>query len=494
MSIAQGSCPSCGAPLSFGVGSSISQVCKYCKSLVMRTDRDFRDMGKVADLALTPSPIAVDDEGTLDGRHMRVLGRVQLDHGEGPWDEWYIGFQDGTWGWLAYAQGNWYVTVEVAQAPPVPRWDELTVEQDLNLGQAGVFRVAEVKRGRLVSGEGELPMAVAPGQERFYADLSGRNWGFATIDFGDRSAAPQLFVGRQLPEAALQVKAMGERPVTEINTDAITCPNCGGNVPALTPKRAERMACPYCGTVSEIASHRIIEQQSAARSRPDIPLGSRGTLQGQEYVVCGYVERSATIEGEPFAWQEYLLYGPGLGFRWLVKDEGTWVWITPVSIADVDLSGMPSRASLQGRGYRLRNRNPARVDYVLGEFYWKVRVGETVDAMDFISGTDLLSRERMGDEVAWSTGTPVPWATLAQAFSLPLTGGGAQFSGASSSSSSGGGGSDNTTVIIIVVLVVLVILLLIVCGDCGGCGGCHSSGGGFSSGGSTWGGGSRGGK
>src|SRR5262249_27621861 len=114
-------------------------------------------------------------------------------------------------------------------------------------------------------------------------------------------------------------------------------------------------------------------------------------------------------------------------FRWLVKDEATWMWITPLNIAEIDLSSMPRSAAWQGNRYRLRNHNDARVDYVLGEFYWKVEVGETVEAMDFLRGGYVLSRERMGDEVAWSIGAPIPWSQLAQAFSLPPGGAGSRF-------------------------------------------------------------------
>jgi ribosomal protein S27AE len=474
--------------MSFGVGASISQVCKYCRHVVVRTDRDFRNMGRVADLALTPSPVAVGDMGSVEGSAMTVLGRVQLDHGEGPWDEWYIAFNNGQWGWLASAQGNWYLTAEVPNPAPLPFWDQLGVEQDIPLAPGMTFRVVEVKRGTIVSGEGELPFAVNQGQERYYVDLVGPNGGFATIDYGDRSGPPQLFVGKQLPESALQIKPMGERPVTEINTEALTCPNCGGTVPALAPNKSERLGCPYCGAVSEIAARRVIEMQNAARMRPDIPLGTRGNVQGQDYVVCGYVERSATIEGEYFTWQEYLLYGQGLGFRWLVKDEAAWMWITPLNAAEIDLSALPQRATWQGQVFSLRNRNQASVSFVLGEFYWKVRKGETVDAMDFIGPNGaVLSRERAGDEVAWSFGTPVPWPQIAQAFNLPIDGPGAQLSNPSASATISDG--DTSTVIIIVIILVALMLLFIACDSCSGSGGGGSGGGVWVSGG-----GSRGGK
>ena len=72
-------CPSCGAPIEFGVGSSIAKVCEFCRATIVRSDRGLENLGKVADLANTPSLIAVGDQGTLAGRPFEVLGRVQLE-------------------------------------------------------------------------------------------------------------------------------------------------------------------------------------------------------------------------------------------------------------------------------------------------------------------------------------------------------------------------------------------------------------------------------
>ncbi len=486
--LAQGACPSCGAPVAYGVGASIAQVCRYCKAVVVRSDRDLRALGRVADLTPTNSLLALGDGGRVAGRPMRVLGRVQLDHGEGPWDEWYVGFDDGGWGWLAYAQGNWYATSEVAPPPSPPPWQGLEPERDVGLGQAGTFRAVERRQGRVVSAEGELPMAIAPGQARFYVDLVGPNEGFATLDYGDGREAVRLFVGRQLGEGALEVRPGGERQAQAVETGGLACPNCGANVPALVPGRTERLACPHCNAVSDIAARRVVAAQEAARLRPDVPVGSRGTFDGRAYVACGYVERSGVIEGERFAWQEYLLFGEGVGFKWLVKDEGTWRWVTPVNASEVDVRQRPGRVSWRGRGFSLRNRNRARVDYVLGEFYWKVRVGEEVEAEDYLGdGNTVLGREAGEGEVNWSLATPASWPTIAAAFGLPVGGAGARLQ-----APSGGGQAkmSPTALVVVVVLLLLVLLLLIACGSCGGGGGSSYGGGGPV----IVGGGSRGGK
>src|SRR5690606_14423045 len=205
MAVNQGECPGCGAPIEFGVGSSIAKVCEYCGSTVVRRDHGLEDLGKVARLASTPSLIAVGDEGTLGGRPFKVMGRVQLDHGKGPWDEFYVSFDYGqAWGWLAFAQGHWYVTQQVPGLV-VPPISSLQLEQDIQLGEQS-FRVAELKQGTIRSAEGELPEAFPAGFERHYVDLYGQNSAFATIDYGDQSGPYTVFIGYCFPESQMRAQ------------------------------------------------------------------------------------------------------------------------------------------------------------------------------------------------------------------------------------------------------------------------------------------------
>jgi hypothetical protein len=78
------------------------------------------------------------------------------------------------------------------------------------------------------------------------------------------------------------------------------------------------------------------------------------------------------------------------------------------------------------KGVRLKafQHSLATVRNVLGEFYWKVEVGEQVDAYDFVSPPYILTIETTGDmqdsqEVNCSFGTYVPAEEVQQAFKLP---------------------------------------------------------------------------
>ena len=183
MATATSTCPNCGAPIEFALGSSLSKVCEYCRHTIVRSDRGLEGLGQVADLALTPALIAVGDSGTLGGQALRVLGRVQLDHGLGPWDEYFVALDNGQrFAWLAYAQGQWFITSRV-DAASVPQFEELALEQQLNLGGRPFF-VSEIKRGRVLSIEGEFQDLIRPGAARRYADCRGPDNAFATVDYG----------------------------------------------------------------------------------------------------------------------------------------------------------------------------------------------------------------------------------------------------------------------------------------------------------------------
>ncbi len=485
MAVAQGTCPNCGAPIEFALGASLAKVCEYCRHTVVRTDRGLTNFGKAADLAHTPSLIAVGDEGTLAGRPFRVFGRVQLDHGTGPWDEYYVAYDYGqSWGFLGYAQGEWFATA-LAPATPAPTHAELTPELDVALGPAGVFRVGEVKTARVAATEGELPGSIREGMTRLYADLWGQGRGFATLDYGDAGMQASLFLGYVLSEAELSVTQQGPRTVHKLKTQQLTCPNCGGDVPKLSGDRAERLGCPYCGAVSDIALRTVVAQQERLLKAPDIPIGTQGTFESASYLCIAHLRRGTSFDGEAYSWEEYLLFSPGLGFRWLVKDpESGWSWVTSVNLAELDLRSAASRVMYRDRPFALRNRNQARVEHVIGEVYWKCAVGETTNVSDYTSGRDVLSREADASEVRWSLSAPMPWPVVARGFGLPVAGPGAPSSVSTTSDGEVAGTASNAiTIIVVVIVLILLGCALEYCdGDGGGTGGVHYGGGVFSGG------------
>ncbi len=425
MAVASGVCPNCGSRIEFRGGASLSIVCAFCKHVVVRTDRDLQNLGRVADVAFSDASLAPGDRGTFRGRSFSVEGRLVLQHpAGGTWEEYYALFDGRNPTWISEAQGFWQV-VSAAQivAPPL---GSLRPQHPLNLGPHGTFIVQEANTATFLSAEGELPFAARPGEPRTFVDASGPDGRWASIDYGNGQATPQVFVGVQATFAEFQIQQRGgDRPATKVATGAITCLGCGAPLPVLAAG-TERAACRHCNALNDIKLQKVVAQQQKSREIPGIELGTEGTLPtadargiaNAKWTVLAYIERSTGILGadEWFGWQEYLLYNVGHGYRWLVFDEGTFYFVTPLAAGDVDASRASTFVRMRNVHFRRRNAQQARVDYVLGEVYWKVEVGETVFAQDFECGREILSSEQNANEVSWSHGVVVPTPVITQAF------------------------------------------------------------------------------
>ncbi len=421
MAGATASCPGCGATIEFKIGASMAVVCSHCKSVVVRSDRGVENLGRVADVVGTDGGLAVHDRGTFRGRHFEVVGRLVLAHpAGGTWEEYYVHFDGRDVGWITEAQGRWAVVVQMpGAAPPM---QTIRVGQPASLGSLGTYVVAEASQGTFLSAEGELPFAARPGSVRAFADLSGAGGACASIDYGDGSQPPLVYVGTETSLAELVVDRVGAKAGgaagPQIGARETKCPSCGAPLPLRAPGASSRIACTYCGALSDLETNQVLAQQDVARAQPWIPLGAKGTLEKIEWTVIGYVERYCDIDDERFEWQEYLFYNEREGFRWLVVDEGVCRFGQSIGPGELDLRGLPHTVGARGMTLRRRNGNWAMVSRVLGEFYWKVQIGERVFAEDYENRAWMISCEKSDTEVNWTASHVVPTSDIVQAFGL----------------------------------------------------------------------------
>jgi hypothetical protein len=418
-------CPACGGAVVFEVGSSMVAVCPYCRSAVARGDRSVENLGIVADLVETGAVLRVGLEGKFDGKKFRLTGRTQLQHeAGGVWDEWYVSFPNDRWGWLSEAQGRYYILFAQKESNEVPEFREVSPGDPVYLQEESTrFVVAETGTATTRGAEGEIPYRLTPGMQYLFADLSGPDGEFATIDYSE--VPPAVYIGRELTLDDLGIPEQVKREIYElrqVKAKQINCPNCAGPLDLKAPDKTERVGCPYCGSMLD-ATQGNLTLLTALEKPPfnmAIPLGAKGKFGNDERTVIGAVERSVTVEGRDYYWQEYLLYDERDCFEWLVRADNHWNRVKSVPIGQID-EGY-SNATYKGKNHRLFQSGTATVCGVIGECYWKVTVGERAYCRDFIDPPFMLSSERSSfggtREMNWSRGEYLEPAEVEKAFEL----------------------------------------------------------------------------
>ncbi len=431
MSVLVAQCPACGATVEFKSGQSIVIICSYCRSAVARTDRELKDLGKVAELVETGSPLDIGVRGTWRDIPFELTGRAQLGHEMGgQWDEWYATFSNQWLGWLAEAQGRFYLTFQypIPENVTLPSFDQLALGQQIEgLPWPTPLIVAETGRATALGAKGEIPYLLTPGETYNYADLSGPNASFGTLDYNE--SPPMVFLGSQVTLAELGITSTRatEREQRKVNAAHLGCPQCGGPLELRAPDRTERVTCPNCNSLLDVNQGQLeyLKSLRPPNFQPLIPIGASGDVPEGKMTCIGAMSRSVTIEGTQYFWYEYLLYNPQIGFRWLVHSDNHWNYVNAVPPGEV--AETTKNASFKNTNYKIFQDAQCVVESVLGEFYWKVEAGEKVQGVDYVAPPYILSKEvsrvytsdgKLTGEINWSLGTYITPNQVEKAFGV----------------------------------------------------------------------------
>ncbi len=207
-----------------------------------------------------------------------------------------------------------------------------------------------------------------------------------------------------------------------VQPKALNCPNCGAALTVRSFEHAVTIVCASCNSILDAKDpHLKILQQFKdimEQDAPLIPLGRKGNIRGVPYEVIGYQRRTIVVEGVSYSWHEYLLFNPYKGFRYLSEYQGHWNDISTLKSLPKMLNTSPPSLEYLGEKYKHFQTARASTTYVLGEFPWQVRVGETAEVTDYVSPPRVISSECMDQEVTWSLGEYMTGADIWKAFAM----------------------------------------------------------------------------
>ena len=177
------------------------------------------------------------------------------------------------------------------------------------------------------------------------------------------------------------------------------CPQCGGQIQLRAAGASMTAVCAHCGTVVDVTDGNLqIVQKAQAQTRPTLlEIGMRGKFTNITWEVIGYTLKSD--QTGVYFWDEYLLFNPYYGFRFLVQMDGHWSVVKMVK-NEINKAGFNCEIWLGTHRFRPFLQDQPIVQYVKGEFYWRVKKGDRSKTEDYVCPPYMLSFEyNDGDEV-----------------------------------------------------------------------------------------------
>ena len=218
---------------------------------------------------------------------------------------------------------------------------------------------------------------------------------------------------------------MADAPARPVSVRSVNCPNCGAATAVRTFGHAVNVVCQSCGSILDAANPGVTILQKytdAVREEPLIPLGTRGKLLEIECEVVGFQVRQIVVDNVAYRWREYLLFNPYREFRYLTEYAGHWNVVSTLNALPQG-GATPDGSAPRSYGrqtYRHFQTAVAETVFVLGEFPWQIRVGDTATGSDYVAPPLMLSAEVDGDnEVTWSLGQYVTGNQVWAGLSLP---------------------------------------------------------------------------
>ena len=208
-------------------------MCTYCRSLLVRHDKDVENIGKMAELPADISPFQIGTSGIHKNVGFTLVGRMKIGWHSGVWNEWFFVDNKARKGWLAEAQGFLAISYEseelfdskwrdamathvkddnhVGTSPNLP----LTMGDYITIGKKK-YQVSDIKEASCIGSEGELPFISAKGRKTLAVDLLSATGDFAGMEC-DEAGICRQYLGEYVEFNDLRFTNLRELPGWKIS-------------------------------------------------------------------------------------------------------------------------------------------------------------------------------------------------------------------------------------------------------------------------------------
>ena len=260
-----------------------------------------------------------------------------------------------------------------------------------------------------------------------YADLSGADGSLATLDYGDDPGVDAFFVGRQVQLDELGVEGLEGWSQRKVAAKRLVAqlPGLRRGPPAEGPgeHRPRRLHLLRLRP-RDARGRRLGGEVRGPRPAPEGPVQAAPPARRRRDSPGADPTRSSGRSSRPARSTASPTTGASTSSRrrsprpTTGSSSRTATGRSSSGIAAGEVSTAPRLAVWRGTRYRHFQATTARVEAVLGEFYWEVKKGETTDVSDYVAPPRILSEEKYANEVTWSEGSYVPKEEVEQAFAL----------------------------------------------------------------------------
>ena len=200
------SCPNCGAQIVFRYQAAVQTTCGFCKSILVRQDKDLKRVGVTGEWPIDASPIQLGVRGSFKGEAFEVVGRILYEYELGGWNEWHIQL-GGKSAWLSDAQLEYAVSRQWPNQQKWPDPDKVPAGASVQINN-NQYIVTSVNNAKYVGVEGDLPFEYWDKQILQYLDLGATDGKFATLDYSEDT--PLVFLGEFVEFEDLKMTGLRE--------------------------------------------------------------------------------------------------------------------------------------------------------------------------------------------------------------------------------------------------------------------------------------------